>query len=307
MSRPVADWRSSAAALAHAVERRARLGHLLAGLGLGLLAGALVAFALRALGTEGPAPAALGMGALAGAAWGLARARAVPPVSAGDAAWALDRLAGAHERGLTAALLGGEEPRADASPLPAAPGVRLQPPRGLALLGGGAVLAALVLVVPQGDGPEAGVPADAEFQERVVGTVSGALGGATGDPAAAAQAESRAVDAERVRKALGLSAVESQDAAAVAERLGNPQALAAARDAAAPAGALGQALADGPSAAADVAAGLKAGARAAEVLETARRAALSGSASALAPPLPAARRATVERYFALRARAEASR
>jgi hypothetical protein len=56
-----------------------------------------------------------------------------------------------------------------------------------------------------------------------------------------------------------------------------------------------------------VAARLGAGTLAAEALETARRADLARTASSLVPPLPAARRATVERYFALRARPETPR
>lgn len=291
-------WGLAAAALARRVERRARLGHVLAASGLGLVLGAALGLGLHVLGLPGAGGLATGVGALLGAGVGLQRARQVPPVRAGDAAWALDRLAGAAEGGLYAAVAGaGPAPRVSLPP----PEVRLLPPRGLALVAGGAVLAAVAWVVPADPSQDEPARAPEEAREHVAGRIAAPGLPAAGAEAARAQAEARALEAERVRRALGLSAAEGQDAATVAERLKSPEARAAAAAVAEADGPLRAALAAGEPAGADVAARLATGARAAEGLDAARRTELAHASALVAPPLPAERRALLERYESLRA------
>jgi hypothetical protein len=294
-------WSAAAERLARRVERRERLGASASAFGTGLAVGSAAALAAHLLGAPAAALPLLGAGALAGLGAGLLRARRVPRVGPEHAAWALDRLAGAKERGLTAALLGPERAGVAEGPPPEPPSVRLHPPRGLSLLAGGGVLAALVVVV---GGRADGSPTDAdEPTERVVGHVAappGGSGGANGRPDGARGAERRAVAAEEVRRALGLSAAEGEDPALVEQRLSDPEARAAARAAADPASALAEALGGERPSAEAVARGLAAGRRDAEALEAARRAELAGAAASALPPLPAARRALVERYFLLR-------
>ncbi len=106
---PAATWPRAAEDLARRVPRRARLPARLRPIARGLLAAAtLVGIAKAAATGTGSAVllAAAGL-VLLGALVGVRAARKVPETSLADAAWALDRLAGARERGLTAALVHG--------------------------------------------------------------------------------------------------------------------------------------------------------------------------------------------------------
>ncbi len=327
-----AGWKTASARLADRVERRDRLGRLLVPLGRGTVAGALaglllhgVAQGLLGLLEPGPdarawastlralAPAA---GALAGLWVGLARAWRPAPVPALAAAWALDRLAGAGERGLAAAAEPRLEPGAPQAPEPP----RLLPPRGLPLLAGGAVLAALTVLLPApAPPPEHGpqdeaagrAPADAQAggaPGRTGAPPAGPPGGLPGAPGrppdpARVRAESAAAEAAGVRQALGLTAAEGQDAAIVAERLTDPRAREQARAAAEPGSALAAALAGEAPSAEEVARRLEAGERAAERLAAERRAELARWAQRPSAYLSPARRALLERYAAARASA----
>jgi hypothetical protein len=294
-------WRTAAAALARRVERRARMGALASALGAGLAAGAALALTARVAGTPAWTGPLVALGALAGLVVGALRARGIARVGLGDAAWALDRLAGAREHGLTAALGAEGRARTAGEPPPEPPQVRLRPPSGLSLLAGGGVLAALALVVG-GTETDAAAPDSDDGAERVVAHLTGTAAGPDAAARASREAEERALEAERVRRALGLSAAESADPAAVADRLSDPEARAAARAAATEGGALAEALAGDRPATDAVARGLGSGARAADALETRRRAELGRRGAGAPAEVPAAKRALVERYFVLRAR-----
>ena len=112
MTLPRADaWPAAARALAVRATRRARASAFLRRAGAGLGGGAAAALVARLLGV-GPAalaPAAVAVGALAGALAGAGAARRVPATRPADAAWALDRLAGAHGAGLAAAVTQGPD------------------------------------------------------------------------------------------------------------------------------------------------------------------------------------------------------
>jgi hypothetical protein len=300
-----ASWRTAAGRLARRVERRGRAGAALPALAAGTAAGAL---ACAAAGTLLGAPAAVARAALvasagAGLVAGAVRAARAPRVSRDDAAWALDRLAGARERGLAAATLP-EGPAAQAaSGLPAPPRVRLAPPRGVAALASAALLATLAWTLPFRARSLADEPTGVAGAS-VRGPGAGAGAGAARE---AGEAEARAEDLARrsrevaaARDAIGLPPEAPLDPERVAEILSSPEALEAARRAAP---ALAAPPEGGPAAPDAVARAL---ARAlasdpASEAEALRREAAARRAAAGAP-VPAHRRATVAEYFARRAR-----
>lgn len=306
MSRPPTTWPNAARALATRVALRERVGAVLLPLGRALLAAGAAALALRLLGTASPWPeAVLAAGALVGLVGAAAGVRRVAPVRPADAAWALDRLAGAGERGLVAATVPGAvgaeaawaEGRVDPPP------VRLHPPRGFATLMGGVLAVALALIVPPSvsDGDAAGAPGGGDEIARAA--TPGAPGGPGTNPGEARAAAARARAAASVREALGLGAQEAADPEAVAERLALEQAREAAEDAAPEGSELAALLAEGASAA-DIADALAAGAEAEAEARGARRRQAALRAREGIPALGPERRAVVERYFWLLGEAE---
>jgi hypothetical protein len=281
-------WAESAARIARAVARRERLGAWLKGFGSGALAGGVAGIALGGAGVpRGGVLATVGAGALLGAFAGLRAARRVPPVRVLDAAWALDRVAGAGEAGL-AEIAGGAT-----APL-APPQVHLLPTRGLALGVGGALVAGLACAIP---GRSLASDADG-------GAAGGAEAGAThvvgviDAPAALERDAQVATEAARVRQALGLPSSGEPDREAVAAALRDEAARRAAREAAEPGSALAQALADPAGADAEVQRALVRGHAAAAALEAARRAQAALALSPEVARVPAERRALVARYMA---------
>lgn len=287
MSAPSA-WAEAAARIARAVERRERAGALLQRFGAGALAGGLAGLAAGWVG----APSAVGWAAVAGGVLGglvlgVRAARQVPPVNREDAAWALDRVAGAGEAGL-AESAGGT--RAQAPP----PRVRLLPLRGLPLAVGGALVAGLACVRPGMASDDAatgaGPGSPGEVPTRVVGTIDA--------PAEVERQAGVAAEAARVRIALGLPAAGDLAPEALAAALRDEAALRAAREAADAGSALAGALADPTAAEAQVARGLAQGAEAALAVEAARRADVALGLDPTAGSVPAGRRALVARYMA---------
>jgi hypothetical protein len=296
---PTPTWHQASHDLARRVRRRAREAAVVGPLALGLLAGAVAALASKAAGVAPDlAPALPLVGTLLGLLVGLARASRVPPAPAWAAAWALDRIAGARERGLTAALVDGPAAaeaafgRGRVEP----PAVRLKPPPGLATAVGAALLAAIAVAVPPADGASAGGAGGPTA--GTARTVDGA-DGPSGAGARASERASRAEEAERVREALGLSRATSSDPAALAERLADPAAREAARKAATRGGDL-EALLGGDSTGSPgaLAGALERAAADGEEVSRLRAEEAAARALAAAPALPPSRRAVVERYVA---------
>ncbi|HVG93039.1 MAG TPA: hypothetical protein VND21_01235, partial [Planctomycetota bacterium] len=250
LSPPPAEWSRAAIALARRATRRARTGAALHGAAAGTALGALVGAALRvAAGASAEASVAVsGTFGLAGLWAGLRAARRVPATSAGAAAWALDRVAGAHERGLTAALATDAAGATYAGTVPP-PRVRMHPPRGLAPMTAAVLLAGLVAAWP---GQPAGSTRETRTASRGLGAGAGAAVVEAGRREAEAIAAERDAAAQRkVREALGLPAIGALEPDDVAARLADPKRLEAARLAAPPgASAVAAALASPTDAAA---------------------------------------------------------
>jgi len=292
-----ATWPLAAASLARRVTRRERLGAALRPLGATLLAGGVAGVALKLSGTAAPWPlAVVGLSVATGLLAALLALARVAPVAVPDAAWALDRLAGARERGLVAATVPGAvgAEAAWASGRIDPPRVALLPPRGLATALGGLLAVVLALLVPA---------APAEGTDGPPPTAAATAGGPTRDldarEAAAREDARRAEAAAEVREALGLGPQAATDPERVAERLADPRLRDAAREAAPEGSGLAALLAQGasPDLVADALAdGSQAEARARE----ARRRATALRAAGAFATVPPARRALLERYFGRR-------
>lgn len=299
----VASWADAAAQLAQRVARRERAGALLQALGVTLCAGAALGLLLRTLGLAPAAVLAPAAGLVAGVLLGLRAARRVPAVAPGHAAWALDRLAGAHEAGLAAA----ERASLAAPPVPR---VALAPLAGLPACVAGLLLATLCVALPAA--PAAAGPATQGDDRalRVVGTLEAPAAAAAGARAAEARAaEARAAEGARLRAALGLPPGSEPLAPALAEALRDPALRAAAR-ARTDAGSEAAAALGGDDAAASAAALARALAgadAAARALEQARRAEAAQAALPGTPSVPPSRRALVARYLDARAGGEGAR
>lgn len=298
MKRPANTWPNAARALARRVTRRDRLGAFLRPFGRALLLGGAFGLALRLLADPtSPWPeAAVGAGVLLGLVRGAWAARHVGRVGVGDAAWALDRVAGARERGLVAATVSGPvgAEAAWARDRIDPPRVRLLPPLGLATALGGVLAVALVFVVPApaeagNAGPGARAPTAGP------GAAAGAESPGMGEPAGEAAA-TRARVAASVREALGLGPQEASDPDAVAERLRSGDAREAAEEAAPEGSELAALLAEGAGAT-YVAEALADGARAEIEAREARQRVVEARAREGVLAVPARRRDLVERYF----------
>ena len=301
MSRGPRTWPKAAADLARRVERRDRVGAVLGPLGVGLLAAAVGILLAKALAL----PAVVGVVLLvvlpvAGLLVGGTARRRVPGVGDADAAWALDRLAGAHERGLVAATVEG----AAASEAAWGPGridppeVRLHAPRGLALS-----LAALLLLAVAVLAPARRSPVAVEQERRTAEAGRDALAAleaearAEADERAARTREAEAEAAAAVREALGLGPSGARDPARLADRLREPGLLQDAQAAAAPGTHVAGVLATPGLAPEDLAAALAAGEDAAQAARDARRRAVATRVGGALAPIPPERRAFLERYF----------
>lgn len=298
-----APWPVAASDLARRVDRRARAGAGLRATAVALLAGAVAAAAMRLFG--GPlvgAAGLVGIAALLGALFGLRAAARVRSVSPGDAAWALDRLAGAGERGLTAAAVAGPagaEAAWAGTPI-APPRVRLYPPAGLVPALVAALLAATVLAWPAPTARGARAPGGGDKAvRRGPGSAAGDALEARRKEAEAAAAARDAAGERAVREALGLPPSGHVDPAELASLLASKEARERATKAAPPTSAAGAALATGgPDAARALSRALDADPLG--TVDALRREAASLSASGGALPVPPSRRALVARYLAAR-------
>jgi hypothetical protein len=306
-SAPVVPWTAASADLAARVTRRAQAGAALPRVAAGLGGGALLSIALKATVSFPGAPAVATtlqtLSAAVGLVLGTRAAARVARTAPGDAAWALDRLAHARERGLTAATATGPAAAEAAwsSPPLAPPAVRLRPPAGLA-----ATIAASLLVVVASLWP---VPATAGPAPRA-GAVRRAAAGSAAAALEAARAEAEVREAQRaaeaetaLRESLGLSPAARPEAAQLLPRLASPEDREAARRAAPPGSDLERALASGDPAAAAAAAAKALGAGAVDRSADLRREAAELRAGAGVVPVPPGRRDLVERWFAARAAA----
>ncbi len=297
-----APWPEAARRLARNVSRRERQGEALRPLGAALLFGGVGTLGLKLLGLAGTAallPVVLLP--LLALARGLFARRGSHPVAPADAAWALDRIAGADGRGLAAATIQGPA-GAEAAWGPGRvdpPAVRLLPPRGLALTVGAALVAAVAVVVP----PRARAPAPPPRAAGPAPEAGAGAGALAEEERVAAGEQRRALQAQEVREALGLTARAAEDPRRVAERLKDPALADAARKAAAEAPDLQALLEKGPDDAAALAQALTEGADAARTAEAARRRAVALRARGEVAPVPPERRALLERYVTLRAAA----
>lgn len=283
-------WPLAAQQLARAVTRRERLGALLTSCGAGTLTGSVAAWVLGRFAGTPPAWLPVAGGLLLGLVHGVLRARRVTAADLGAAAWALDRLGEAGEAGLASALGGTQH----AAPPP--PRTSLKPVLGLPLALGAALAAGLAL------GLDARAPDPSDPAGPVSGEVARVVGSVGPEPSERRTTESRerrAAEATRVRLALGLTSDAPPSAAALAERLQDPAARAAAGSVVEADGALARALAAGPEAAAELAHGLAQGASEGALLEAERRAALAAATATAAPVVGASRRALIERHAAL--------
>jgi hypothetical protein len=291
-------WADSAARLARRVRARARAGAVLRPTAVGLAVGAVCAVLARALlgADESLSRGVLLAGAALGAGAGALAARRVRAPSVADAAWAIDRLAGARERALTAALVPGEAGREACDALGEArpPRVRLRPPSGLVGFASAGLLAAIawtasdVLPAPDPDGEDVGAPR---------GPSLGSAPTAEAREADAAALANRARSVAAAREALGLPAGASLDPERVAERLGSREAIESVRRAVAAEGVAVPGLED-PSAL-DALARMLAEDPSARV-EALHREALALRAASAPPRVPLDRRDTVARYLARR-------
>jgi hypothetical protein len=298
-----ASWPAAAEALAARVTRRARAGAALPRVAAGLVAGALLSIALSLAGVALPGGSLLPTAALAAlglalAARAAARVRATAP---GDAAWALDRLVSARERGLTAATATGPAAAEAAwsSPPLVPPRVRLAPPAGLAATIAASLLAVVAGLwpVPAGAAP---APRAASTRRAAASAAAGALEASRAEAEAAAAARAAAAE-QALRESLGLPPAARPDATALLARLQTPEDREAARRAAPPGGDLERALASGDAGAAAAAAAKALAAGAALRAVDLRREAAELRAEAGAVPVPPSRRDLVARFFAARA------
>ena len=238
---------------------------------------------------------------------GVRAAQRVTPTTRATAAWALDRLAGAHERGLTVAMAGEDAARTvDGSRVPPPPPTRLRPADGTVLV----LVAALVtLAGALWQGPASQVPA-----VRVPASASAVRGGATGSAPASEAArkdadarasETQATSERGIREALGLPQGAPLDEAQVAERLADRTARAAALAASPTGSAAAAALRhNDPGAAAALVRALESGAGV--ETERLRKEAASLRLDSDAVPIPPTRRAVVARYLSSLASASSS-
>lgn len=312
-SRSRATWSDAAMRLARRATRRERLGAALPYIGTGLLVGSLpglLARAAPALSRLAPmAPFFVAAGLLVGGILGMLAARRVAARRPGDAAWALDRLAHAEERGLTAAMVDGPrgaEAAWAAPQLAPPPTVRLLPPRGLAFAAGAALVAGVALVVAHSVPSRTTVPTDAA-DLLVAGAPTNPAGSPNGRstmaPAEALDAEAERVQeqaraAEAVAEALGIASDEVPDPQDVAARLKDPQTREKVAEAARGTSletAIAAAQGDGDKLARTLSAALGPESRA----EERRREAVALRALDPRPAVPAHRRELVERYYEL--------
>lgn len=303
---PIDAWSFAAADLARRATRRARLAAALRPATVGVLVvagGVLLARAAGAIDLLS-GRILLGMGGAAGAGLAARAARRVRPTNVADAAWALDRRAGAAERGLHAALLSRDVARAALSPLPppAPPTFRLSPPPWLTPALGAVLLACAAAVwkgpaaePSEGDGP----PARTGARTRAGAAGPAALEAGKKDAEADA-AGRRAAEDRAVREALGLPAEGPVSPEDLSDRLALPEARAAAKAAAAPGSAAAAALAGGGEGTASLLARAFAS-NATEQAEALRREAAALRAAAGVHPVPPSRRALLSRYLAARA------
>jgi hypothetical protein len=293
LARAPATWPQAAGRLARRIRRRERIGAAVGPLGRALLLGGAAGVALKLGGAAAFWPplvlgASLALGLL-GAIHALGR---VPRVAPADAAWALDRVAGAKERGLVAATVPGPvgAEAAWAAGRLDPPQVGLLPPRGLATALGGVLAVVLALLVPTARTeslPLAGTGG------AVVEAAGGGGGDLRADPGQADAARAEATAA--VREALGLGPQAATDSERVAERLADERLRDAARDAAPEGSEVAALLARGASPDL-VAEALGAGGQAEARARAARRRAAALLAGQAVLPVPAHRRALLERY-----------
>jgi hypothetical protein len=306
-------WPAAAARLAKRVNRRRRLGHLLSGAGTGLLAAGLPLLLLRvwqpARFDLGLALGLSALGAALGLSFGLGKAKEEHQTTEGEAAWALDRMATAGERGLTAATVMG--PRgaeaAFARPTLQAPEApRLLPPRGLLAIGAGLLVALVHVLLPTT--PRDATAATAGGMVRMPpGTVSMGTAEADAERTTAQRAERAAAVSAEMLEALGLAPDDALLPRDLQARLEDPVRKAAAEAAASADPELAAALAAG-TADPDTLARALLDARAAEAEATRIRRSLSANnALGQAAPLAAQRRALVRRYFQRRWQGPAER
>lgn len=288
-------WPRAAERLARRVRRREQIGAVVGPLGRALLLGGAAGVALKLGGAAPLWPltvlgASLALGLL-GAFHALGR---VPPVATADAAWALDRVAGAKERGLVAATVPGPvgAEAAWAAGRIDPPRVGLLPPRGLAMALGGILAVVLALLVPTAV-VEAGPAHTTGSPETGAAAPGGGGGDLRADPGREDAAEAEA--AATVREALGLGPQAATDPERIAERLGDERIRDAALEAAPEGSDVAALLARGASPEA-VAEALGAGGEAEARARQARRRATAAIADGAIVPLPADRRALLERY-----------
>jgi hypothetical protein len=309
-------WPGAAHALARRATRRARLAAAFGRIGWTLLAAALLALLWRAFGPEvggvserGFVALFLGLGLLAAlpAAW--RAARQVPAVRDADAAWALDRIAGAQGRGLAAAAAQGpaasEAAHAGGGVAPP-PEVRLLPPGGLLPLVGAGLLAAVAFLAPTtSDEPVA--PGGRAAGPGTRGSGAGgadvaAEGERRADEPADAEAtalEARADAAQAVRRALALPPEGPLDPSEVAERLEDAQRRKEAAAAAEPGSPLAALLGDSSPSSTSLARLLAHGEDNRGRAADRRRVAAAARAGQERLAIPPDRRALVERYLEL--------
>lgn len=301
-----ATWPAHAARLARRCTRRARLGALLPRVAVGVLLGTVPALLCRlvpALAGVAPlAPSFIVLGGALGIVVGLRRARALPAVRPGDAAWALDRVGALAERGLTAATVEGPRGAEAAWAAPALappPAARLLPPPGLALFVGSLLVAAIALVALP-----APMPAGVAAAPAVPDATAPGVGPASPADAAAAL-EQAAVDTEVLRaraqaalRTLDLPTDEPVDPSELAERLADPQQRQAAADAA-KGTALEAGFAAGGRNAEGLARALNSALGPADRARDQRRDAVALRALDPRAPVPPHRRDVVERYYEL--------
>lgn len=292
MGRAPATWPLAADQLARRVRRRELIGAGVGPLGRALLAGGAAGVALKLGGAAPPwCGVVLGASVVLGLLAALHALGRVPPVATADAAWALDRVAGAKERGLVAATVSGPvgAEAAWAAGRVDPPRVGLLPPRGLATALGGVLAVVLAVLVPaaKADLPPPGPDAPG------AGAAAPGGGDALDDPGH--EDAARAEAAAAVREALGLGPQAATDPQRVAERLGEERTRDAALEAAPEGSEVAALLARGASADL-VAEALGEGGRAEARARKARRQAAAAKAGAAVVAVPPDRRAFLERY-----------
>lgn len=309
MKQGVPNWPNASRRLARRVMRWERVGAWLWPLGIALGLGALVTLAAKAVGIGPPtALVPIGAASLVGLLLGLRRARRLGRIGDADAAWALDRIAGAKERGLVAATVEGPVAAEAAWGVGRIdpPRVRLLPPKGLVLALGTGLLAAVSVLAPARAPAAEPVEAAAQTQRTEPRAGAPALGA---DEAQARVDQATALEAAAIREALGLGPRAATDPSRIARRLEEPKVQDAVREAARKSGdAELQRLAQAGAAGADgLAKRLGDGVDAARRAEEARRRLTAHRASGRVAHVPAHRRAYLERYFMERGAAAGER